>query len=275
MFYNLYKSLAGKSIAEEKVIEAPRLVFSCPVNEASQALFSKDGKPVSPFFTKLHGLLEGWPLAFTVLAFLMLTVGGLVQIIPMLLAEHPAPLSVNVKPYTPLELAGRDIYIREGCYNCHSQQVRPIVEEEKRYGPVSHAYEYIYDRPFQWGSKRTGPDLHRVGGKYPDLWHFRHLEDPRSTSPKSLMPSYAWLSKSRLDTSDIKARLKVLKKLGTPYSEDEMMNAVQLLKTQATEVASRLKEQGGIDGIEDREVIALIAYLQRLGKDSKVAEVVK
>ncbi len=272
MFYNLYKSIVGKSIAEEKVYEAPRLSALTPIDLAKEELFQIDGRPKGRFLSGAHRMLEGWPLAFTALSFIALSVGGLIQIVPMILTEHQAPLQVNVKPYTPLELAGRDIYIREGCYNCHSQQVRPIVEEELRYGPVSRAYEYIHDRPFQWGSKRTGPDIHRIGGKYPDLWHYRHFEDPRSTSPKSLMPAYPWLMERELKIHNIPARLKVLKKLGTPYSADDIANAKKLLQAQASEIAARLKEQGGITNTEDKEIVAMIAYLQRLGKDATALE---
>lgn len=174
---------------------------------------------------------------------------------------------MSVAPYIPLELAGPDIYIREGCYNCHSQQVRPIYEETLRYGSVSRAHEYMHDHPFQWGSKRTGPDLHRVGGKYPELWHFRHFQDPQTTSPKSIMPPYPWLLKDQLDTRDIKGRMKVLKQMGVPYTQEDIDEALNSVKRQSSEIAGRLKEQGGIEGIEDREVIAMIAHLQRLGKD--------
>ncbi len=265
MIYNVVRSIAGVKDLKDPVVEAPRLLASTPESEV-QALVSEP-MGFKKLFAKFHAALEGWPLVFAALAAIMVSVGGLVQLVPMMIVTAQAPVGKVVKPYTPLELEGRAIYVREGCYNCHSQQVRPIPEEVKRYGSVSRAYEYMYDKPFQWGSKRTGPDLHRIGGKYPDLWHFRHLQDPRTTTPNSLMPSYDWLLKAKLDTVDTKARLKALRKLGVPYSQEEVDQAEKLLKEQAAEVAARLKSQGQIEGVEDREIIAMIAYLQRLGTD--------
>ena len=147
-----------------------------------------------------HRWLEAKPLTFTVLAVVAVLIGGMVEIIPMLLVKENVPTIASVKPYTPLELLGRDIYIREGCLGCHSQMIRPFRSETERYGEYSKAGEFVYDHPFLWGSKRTGPDLHRVGGKYPDAWHYNHLDDPRSTSPGSIMPRYPWLLTQKLDT---------------------------------------------------------------------------
>lgn len=276
--YNFVRSVSkakAEDLADQEA-SAPRLKEIAPETEV-KSLFGKDGRPVPKFWEGIHRLFEGWPLAFTALSFVAVVIGGAVQIIPMVLVQTKAPRGIQVEPYTPLELAGRDIYIKEGCYNCHSQQVRPIVEETKRYGPVSKAYEYQHDHPFQWGSKRTGPDLHRVGGKYPDLWHLMHMQDPRSTSPRSLMPAYPWLLEKRLDAHNIKARMKALKKLGVPYTNLDLSDAKKNLEAQAKEIAQRLQEQGGIGGVEDKEIIALIAYLQRLGTDgiddSEVSEV--
>jgi len=180
-----------------------------------------------------------------------------------------------VKPFTPLELAGRDLYIREGCNNCHSQMVRPFRHELERYAGGENLYgkpgETVYERPFLWGSKRTGPDLSRVGGKYPDLWHVRHMEDPRSTSPRSIMPPYAWLLEKELQLDDLPVKLARLRMLGTPYSDAEVDGAVDLARTQAATIAQSVHAAGGPEGLEDREIVALVAYLQRLGKDIRAA----
>ncbi|MCB0340113.1 MAG: cytochrome-c oxidase, cbb3-type subunit II, partial [Bdellovibrionales bacterium] len=173
--------------------------------------------------------------------------------------------------YTPLQLEGRDIYIREGCYNCHSQMVRPFRDEAVRYGEYSKAGEFVYDHPFQFGSKRTGPDLHRVGGKYPNYWHYRHMLEPQSTTPNSIMPQYPWLYKNDLNTNLTGSKLLAMKKLGVPYSDDEISNALEALKLEASQIVSDLKAQGAgnTSGLEQKEIVALIAYLQRLGTDIK------
>lgn len=272
MLFNLWKSLAGAKVSDPiRVMAAPLPELSAQ-SEIQHELVEE--APKKGVVEAVHRLLEGWPLAFTVLALVALSVGGLVQIVPMLLTQQKVPYGVNMKPYTPLELAGRDLYIREGCYNCHSQQVRPILSETLRYGPSSRAYEYQYDHPFQFGSKRTGPDLMRVGGKYPDLWHYRHMQDPRSTSAGSLMPPYPWLLKDKLDMSDMKARLKVMKKLGVPYTSSDIENYKEAMDTQQTEIANRLHSDGNIsvDEVKDKEIVALIAYLQRLGRDAPPEE---
>ena len=218
-----------------------------------------------------HRKLEGWPLLFTILVTISVLIGGVVEFIPLLLVKGNVPTIESVKPWTPLELTGRDIYIREGCNNCHSQQVRPFRHELERYGEYSKPGETIYERPFLWGSKRTGPDLARVGGKYPHLWHVRHMEDPRSTSPRSIMPPYDWLLRKELDLSDLPAKMRVLSRMNTPYTSQELANPVALAQSQAQEIASEIAAQGGPDDLADKEIIAMVAYLQRLGADLKAS----
>jgi len=210
-------------------------------------------------------------MTFTALAVVAVLVGGLVEIIPMYLVKQNVPTIASVKPYTPLEVLGRDIYIREGCVGCHSQMVRPFRSETERYGEYSKAGEFVYDHPFLWGSKRTGPDLHREGGKYPDAWHYTHMDDPRATSPGSIMPRYPWLLTQKMDTESLAARIKALRKVGVPYPAGyENGQAENDLQTQASKVVENLK-LGMINTQTNREVLALIAYLQRLGTDIKVA----
>jgi cytochrome c oxidase cbb3-type subunit I/II len=215
-----------------------------------------------------HSVVERKPLALTLLTVVVISIGGLVEMLPTFLVKGNIPTISTVKPWTPLELEGRDIYVREGCYTCHSQMVRPFRDEIARYGDYSRPGEFIYDRPFQWGSKRTGPDLHRVGGKYSHLWHLRHMEDPRLTSPGSLMPSYAFMLEDELDLTTLPRKIKVQRMLGAPYTEEEERNAVELAREQAAEIAAEL-ERDGVPGLADREIVALIAYLQRLGTDIK------
>jgi cytochrome c oxidase cbb3-type subunit I/II len=189
----------------------------------------------------------------------------------MYLIKENVPTIAAVKPYTPLELLGRDIYIREGCVACHSQMVRPFRSETERYGEYSKAGEYVFDHPFLWGSKRTGPDLHRVGGKYPDAWHYNHMDDPRSTSPGSIMPRYPWLLTRRLDTASLPARIRALRRLGVPYPPGyENGPAQKDLQQQAQRIVLSL-QTGMVNTETNREIIALIAYLQRLGKDIQAA----
>jgi cytochrome c oxidase cbb3-type subunit I/II len=184
------------------------------------------------------------------------------------LIKSNIPTIASVKPYTPLELEGRDIYVREGCYNCHSQMVRPFRSETERYGEYSKAGEFVYDHPFQWGSKRTGPDLHREGGKYPDAWHYQHMEKPTSVSPGSVMPEYSWLLSNQLDISHTPAKIGAMRKLGVPYPEGYEKLAVADLQSQADGIVKRL-EDARIITDPDKEIIAVIAYLQRLGTDIK------
>ena len=193
-----------------------------------------------------HDLIERNQALLIVLVVLVVAVGGLVEIVPLSFQKSVTEPVAGLKPYAPLELTGRDIYVREGCYNCHSQMVRPFRAEVERYGPYSVAGEFVYDRPFQWGSKRTGPDLHRVGGRYSDDWHRIHLMNPRDVVPESNMPSYPWLAKTRANAGDIEAKLRALQRLGVPYSEEDVKGARKAL-----------------DG--KTEMDALIAYLQNLG----------
>ncbi|WMI64500.1 cytochrome-c oxidase, cbb3-type subunit I [Aestuariibaculum sp. YM273] len=234
-----------------------------------------------------HTWLERKPIKLTIYATIAILIGGIVQIVPTLMVESNIPTLTSVKPYTPLELEGRDIYIREGCVGCHSQMVRPFRSEVERYGEYSKAGEFVYDHPFLWGSKRTGPDLHRVGGKYSDNWHLNHLYDPQSTSSGSIMPAYQWLVKNELDKSKTEDKMRAMVSLGVPYTEDEITNAQQHMLDQGTQIEKNLytdpdfaatyeadKKAGGADFVEmrNREIVAVIAYLQRLGTDIKVKD---
>ncbi|MFI2743922.1 cytochrome-c oxidase, cbb3-type subunit I [Zhouia sp. PK063] len=244
-----------------------------------------------------HTWLERKPVQLTILATIAILIGGIVQIIPTILVKSNIPTISSVKPYTPLELEGRDIYIREGCVSCHSQMVRPFRSEVERYGEYAKAGEFVYDHPFLWGSKRTGPDLLRegVGGKTiggrPDSWHFKHLYDPESISTGSIMPPYPWLTRNKLDKSDIEAKMRTMIKLGVPYTEEDIANARKSMDVEAqkivenlyqdSDLASTFKEDKKIAAkrgepfveIKDREIVALIAYLQRLGTDIKIKTV--
>jgi cytochrome c oxidase cbb3-type subunit I/II len=219
-----------------------------------------------------HRALEAKPVTFSALAFVAVGVGGLVEIVPLYLIKENVPTITSVKPYSPLEVLGRDIYIREGCVGCHSQMIRPFRSETERYGEYSKVGEFIYDHPFLWGSKRTGPDLHRAGGKYPDAWHYNHMEDPMSTSPGSIMPPYPWLLSRKLDTNSLPARIRALRKVGVPYAEGfENGPAQQELEMQQRLVVANL-QIGLVEAAADREILALIAYLQRLGTDIKLEQ---
>jgi len=212
--------------------------------------------------------LEGKGAVFAVATTIAILIGGMVEIIPMYTAGAGPETADWVTPYTPLEVAGRDIYIREGCYLCHSQWVRPMRAEVLRYGEWSRAPEYQYDRPFLLGSRRMGPDLHRVGQKYPDAWHYEHMRDPRSTSPGSVMPPYPWLMESTIGAEDIQASLRALQRSGVPYSDADVEGVAASLANQAREVVARLAG-AGIQTQADAEIVALIAYLQRLGREAK------
>ncbi len=213
-----------------------------------------------------HALLEGRPLAFTWLVVLAVLVGGLVELLPSLVSKpYDDSKTQLIKPYSPLEIAGRDIYVREGCYNCHSQMIRPMQSEELRYGKHAQPEDSMFDHPFQWGSKRTGPDLQRVGGKYPNVWHYQHMLDPRATSPGSNMPSYIWLTKQTVDFEELVKKMRILSSLGVPYSKEQIASGVADAKNQAASIAVDLKGQGfNVD--DNKEILALIAYLQSLGK---------
>jgi cytochrome c oxidase cbb3-type subunit 2 len=193
-----------------------------------------------------HDLIERRTGLLILLVILVVSVGGLVEIVPLFFQRSTTEPVAGLKPYPPLQLAGRDIYVREGCYNCHSQMIRPFRAETERYGHYSVAGEFVYDRPFQWGSKRTGPDLARVGGRYGDEWHRIHLDNPRNVVPESNMPAYPWLAKTTVDASDIGTKLRVLRGLGHPYSDEDIAGA-------AAALAGKTEQD------------ALIAYLQGLG----------
>ncbi|MGZ3694826.1 MAG: cytochrome-c oxidase, cbb3-type subunit I [Bdellovibrionota bacterium] len=216
-----------------------------------------------------HRSIEGLPAVFTVMVVLAVLVASAFSIIPALLTPASVDVPSMIRPYTALELAGRDIYIREGCYLCHSQQIRTMASDVLRYGPASTMEESAYDHPFQWGSKRTGPDLARVGKKYPNLWHYRHMIDPRAVTPKSIMPSYAWLAKDRLDFESLPRKLKVMKQIGVPYSSYEIENASVDAMKQAQMVADELESQGAAKGLEKTEIVAIVAYLQSLGQTGR------
>jgi len=215
-----------------------------------------------------HRPLETKWLSLTVWTLLAVVVGGIVLIIPPLYMQGSIEPLAGMRPYSALEVEGRDLYIREGCNVCHSQQVRPLKAETDRYGPYSVAGEGIYDRPFLWGSRRTGPDLHRVGGKYPDSWHWLHFVSPRDLEARSNMPGFAFLTNSELDLSLTQRKLEVLRTLGHPYTDEEIANAQADATTQAAGIAAALRSEGvALDETGARsEAIAVIAYLQSLGR---------
>ncbi|MEM1219492.1 MAG: cytochrome-c oxidase, cbb3-type subunit II, partial [Bacteroidota bacterium] len=253
MIYNIIKTVrTGTFVGDETVTAPARVVHVAPKGEY------------------WHKWIERRPVQLLIGATIAILIGGIVEIFPMILVEDNVPKIASVQPYTPLELEGRDLYIREGCIACHSQMIRPFRSETERYGEYSKSGEFIYDRPFLWGSKRTGPDLHRVGAKYPDSWHYNHMLDPESMSPGSIMPPYPWLIENELDTDYIGAKIRVLQTLGTPYPDGYDEVALDDLKSQAATIATSLRESGIQDeGLENREIVALIAYLQRLGTDIK------
>jgi len=224
-----------------------------------------------------HKKIETNATLLLVLSLLVVTVGGIVEIAPLFYLQNTVEKVEGIRPYTPLELAGRNIYVREGCYVCHSQMVRPFRDEVERYGPFSLAAESMYDHPFQWGSKRTGPDLARVGGRYSDTWHVEHLTDPRALVPESVMPSYGFLARTELEADDIAAHLQANRAVGVPYTDEMIENAAADLKAQTNE------EDDGVDALWERyggqiavrdfdgeparitEMDAMVAYLQMLG----------
>jgi cytochrome c oxidase cbb3-type subunit I/II len=213
-------------------------------------------------------LLEHRAGLFAALTTVGISIGGLVEIVPMYTVADNQPDISYIHPYTPLEVAGRDIYVREGCYNCHSQMVRPMRAETLRYGEWTRAAEYAYDRPFQLGSRRIGPDLQRVGGKYPDAWHYEHMRDPRQISPGSIMPAYTWLYDDALDYADTTASVQALHTLGAPYDDTSEAGVTKAMQDQANAIVGRLAD-AKITAAPDKEIIALVAYLQRLGVDGK------
>jgi cytochrome c oxidase cbb3-type subunit I/II len=252
MVYNIVKTVkAGKLIANEAA-EAPPL----------PAKIVPHGKQY------WHRWIEARPIQMLVFSLIAVAIGGILEIVPTFLIKSNVPTIAAVKPYTPLELHGRDIYIREGCYTCHSQMIRPFRDEVARYGEYSKAGEFVYDHPFQWGSKRTGPDLARIGGKYPDSWHYNHMLEPQSMSPGSIMPSYPWLLDDVIDTATTAARIRAMQTLGVPYPEGYDQIANQELKKQAEKIQQNLKADK-IETAPHKEIVAMIAYLQRIGVDIK------
>ncbi len=265
LVYNLLKTVKG-----HKVVDTMDEAYPLKPIPASR-------QPGEDF----HNWLERRGVLFTILALIATAIGGAVEIIPTIFIDSNIPKIAAVKPLTPLEQAGRDIYVREGCYVCHSQMIRPFRSEVVRYGAYSKAGEYVYDHPFQWGSKRTGPDLMREGGKRPNLWHFNHMFDPASMTPGSIMPRYQWILKNDLDYSDIQARMKALRTVGVPYTDEDIANAPKALEEQAKKIAADLEANGvtkqpqyikaygnkKVD-LSKKEIVALIAYLQRLGTDT-------
>lgn len=274
LVYNIIMTVRQGQAIEDELAEAPAL----------QKISTKRLKG-----EKFHPWLERRPIQLTILATVAVLIGGIIQIVPTIMVKSNIPTISTVKPYTPLELEGRDLYIREGCVSCHSQMIRPFRSEVERYGEYSKSGEYVYDHPFLWGSKRTGPDLMRVGGKYSDNWHFNHMWDPQSTSAGSIMPAYKWLfDNKKLDISDIKKKMEVMVQLGVPYSKEDIENAEKTIEAQSAQIEKSLHndpdfvksyEQSKKDAVtrgetfvpmKDREITALIAYLQRLGTDIKI-----
>ncbi len=230
--------------------------------------------PDAPRFTRLHGRFERRAVPFAMAILVVLSVGGIVEIAPLFAIENTVEKVPGMRPYTPLELAGRGVYVREGCYVCHSQQIRPFRDEVERYGPYSLAAESMYDHPFQWGSKRTGPDLARIGGRYSDDWHVRHLIDPRSVVPESIMPSYRFLAETPLPVERVERLLRAHRRVGVPYTEEQIANARADLLAQVDPAADGealaarypKSQQRNFDGQPGlTEMDALVAYLQMLG----------
>lgn len=263
MVTNLIKTAKGGSFIANEAAEAPALAKKVEIHGNEY----------------WHRWIERKPIQMLVLSLVAVAIGGLIEMIPTFLIKSNIPTIASVKPYTPLELEGRDIYVREGCYTCHSQMIRPFRSETERYGDYSKAGEFIYDHPFQWGSKRTGPDLSREGAgnnKRMNSWHYNHMADPTSMSPGSIMPRYPWLFDNTINTDITQRKLEAMVTLGVPYSEAEVANAVADLEKQAQTIYEDLKKDEGSllvgeEGLQpNHEIIALIAYLQRLGHDLEV-----
>jgi len=252
MTYNIFKTVKkGDFLANEEAEAAPLM-----------KTYEAHGKE------HWHRVIERRPIQLMILSLVVILIGGVIEMVPTFLIQSNVPTIASVKPYTPLELQGRDIYVREGCYTCHSQMIRPFRSETARYGEYSKAGEFVYDHPFQWGSKRTGPDLHRIGGKYPDSWHFNHMLDPTTMSPGSIMPSYTWLFDNDLDTGSTPAKIRAMITLGVPYEKGFDQVANDSLMNQSDRIAANLKKDG-IETLSTKEIVALIAYLQRMGTDIK------
>ena len=275
LVYNVAQTIRKGTPVEDEIAQAPALTRVSASRTSGETF---------------HTWLERKPVQLTILATVAILIGGMVQIIPTILVKSNIPTITSVTPYTPLELEGRDLYIREGCVSCHSQMVRPFRSEVERYGPYAKAGEFVYDHPFLWGSKRTGPDLLRVGGKYADSWHFNHFYDPQTTSSGSIMPSYRWLINNEHDRSNIQRKMEAMVTLGVPYSAEEIENAFSSMDAQAAQIEHNLTQdpdfvrsyeedrafteaQGNrFVPMKNREVVAMIAYLQRLGTDIKIKQ---
>jgi cytochrome c oxidase cbb3-type subunit I/II len=271
LVYNIIRTVKQGASVEDELAEAPALAVI-----SSSRLKGE----------KLHSWLERKPVQFMLLTTVVILIGGLVQILPTLLIKSNIPVISSVKPYTPLELQGRDLYIREGCVGCHSQMIRPFRSEVERYGDYSKAGEFVYDHPFLWGSKRTGPDLAREGvtgkpfnGGRSDDWHFNHMYNPQGLNEKSIMPRYQWMIKNKLDNSTIQDKMKAMVTLGVPYTEAQINDAMKNIDTQASKIESNLMKNSEIkksfeietaSPLKNREIVALIAYLQRLGTDTQI-----
>ncbi|MGB5481840.1 MAG: cytochrome-c oxidase, cbb3-type subunit I [Eudoraea sp.] len=275
MLYNIVVTVRSGSKVEDELAEAAALTRVSKKRTAGETY---------------HTWLERKPIKLTIFATIAILIGGIVQIVPTILVKSNIPTITSVKPYSPLELEGRDLYIREGCVGCHSQMIRPFRSEVERYGEYAKAGEFVYDHPFLWGSKRTGPDLLRIGGKYSDSWHLNHMYDPQSTSSGSIMPAYQWLVRNEHDRSNIQGKMEAMVSLGVPYTEEEIANAEASMEEQSIQIEENLyadpdfvktyeadkkfAAENGLDFVEmrDREIVSLIAYLQRLGTDIKVKE---
>jgi cytochrome c oxidase cbb3-type subunit I/II len=273
MLYNLVQTIRNGSEVTDELAEA------APLERVSKKRLAGEG---------YHNWLERRPVQLTILATVAILIGGIVQIVPTILIKSNIPTISSVQPYTPLELEGRDIYIREGCVGCHSQMIRPFRSEVERYGEYSKAGEYVYDHPFLWGSKRTGPDLMRVGGKYSDSWHLNHFYDPQSISAGSIMPGYKWIILNELDKSETENKMEVMVTLGVPYTPEDIARAQEWMTEQGISIEENLHsdpdfarnyeankanaKENNVEFVEmrNREIVALIAYIQRLGTDIKI-----
>jgi cytochrome c oxidase cbb3-type subunit I/II len=276
LVYNIIQTVRAGEPVEDELAEAPAL------QQISAGRIKGE---------KYHAWLERKPIQLTIFAVIAILIGGIVQIVPTIMIKSNIPTIASVKPYSPLELQGRDLYIREGCVGCHSQMVRPFRSEVERYGPQGKAGEFVYDHPFLWGSKRTGPDLLRVGGKYNDNWHFNHFWSPQSISAGSIMPAYKWLfDNEAMDISLTEKKMKAMQTLGVPYTDAQIANGQKDLRTQALKIEESLKSDPDfVKSYDDskkkaeargekfvpmneREIVALIAYVQRLGTDIKAKD---